>query len=51
MTIDGNSITEKWSGGAAPTAGTGSGHDVYAYTIIKTGDNAWTVLATFSNFA
>ena len=51
MTIDGNAITEKWSGGAAPSAGSASGHDVYAYTIIKTGANAWTVLGSFSNFA
>jgi hypothetical protein len=51
MTIDGNAITEKWSGAAAPSAGSAAGHDVYAYTIIKTGANAWTVLGSFSNFA
>ena len=44
MTIDGNAITEKWSGAAAPSAGSAAGHDVYAYTIIKTGANAWTVV-------
>ena len=51
MTIDGNAITEKWAGAAAPSAGSAAGHDVYAYTIIKTGANAWTVLGSFSNFA
>ena len=51
LTIDGAAVTEKWAGGAAPAAGSAAGYDVYAYTIIKTGSAAWTVLATFSNFA
>ena len=49
--IDGSSITEKWNGGSAPSAGTGSGVDVYTFNIMKTGDATFTVFATFSNFA
>ena len=49
--IDGSSITEKWNGGSAPTAGTGSGTDVYTFNILKTADATFTVFATFSNFA
>ena len=49
--IDGVSITERWNGGTAPSAGTGSGTDVYTFNIFKTGNAAYTVYATFSNFA
>ena len=49
--IDGSSITEKWNGGSAPSAGTGSGTDVYTFNIMKTADATFTVFANFSNFA
>ena len=49
--IDGSSITEKWNGGSAPTAGTASGVDVYTFNIMKTANATFTVFATFSNFA
>ena len=49
--IDGSSITEKWNGGSAPSAGTGSGVDVYTFNIMKTANATFTVFATFSNFA
>tara|TARA_B100001113_G_scaffold272727_1_gene227418 strand:- start:88 stop:1923 length:1836 start_codon:yes stop_codon:yes gene_type:complete len=49
--IDGSSQTEKWNGGSAPTAGTGSGTDVYTFNIMKTADATFTVFANFSNFA
>ena len=49
--IDGASQTEKWNGGSAPTAGTGSGVDVYTFNIMKTADATYTVFANFSNFA
>ena len=48
--IDGSSITEKWNGGSAPSAGTASGTDVYTFNIMKTADATFTVFATFSNF-
>ncbi len=50
--IDGNStgqnsytIATQWVGGSAPDAGNGSGHDVYSFTIIKTADKNFTILA------
>lgn len=49
--IDGASVTPKWQGGTAPTAGNASGIDVYSYTIIKTGSAAFTVLAAQVQFA
>ena len=51
LTIDGVAVTEKWNGGSAPSAGGSSGNDLYSYTIIKTGDAAYTVLANVANFA
>ena len=51
LTIDGASVTEKWNGGSAPSAGGSSGNDYYTYNIIKTGDAAYTVLANVVNFA
>ena len=49
--VDGSSVTPKWQGGSAPTEGTASGVDVYTYTIIKTADATFTVLALLVDFA
>jgi hypothetical protein len=49
MTIDSGSRTEEWVGGSAPSAGGSDGLDVYTYTIIKTGNGAYTVLANLTN--
>ena len=46
LTIDGNAVTENWTGGSAPDAGGSSGVDIHAYTIIKTADATFTVIAT-----
>jgi hypothetical protein len=51
VTIDGTSVTPKWQGGTAPSAGNASGVDTYTYTIIKTGSAAFTVLASLTKFA
>jgi hypothetical protein len=51
LQIDGSSVTPKWFGGAAPSAGNANGIDVYTYTIIKTGNAAYVVLASLSKFA
>jgi len=51
VTIDGSSVTPKWFGGSAPSAGNANGIDVYTYTIIKTGSAAFTALASLSRFA
>ena len=51
ITIDGGSdITPEFLGGA-PTDGGGSGtFDIYSYTIIKTGNAAFKVFASISNY-
>lgn len=49
--IDGSSVTPKWQGGSAPTAGTASGVDSYTYSIIKTADATFTVLASLVDFS
>lgn len=49
VTIDGNSVTPKWQGGA-PTGGNASGIDVYNYVITKTASATYTVLASVTQF-
>lgn len=51
MQIDGTSVTPKWAGGTAPTAGNASSIDVYTFTIIKTASATYTVLASQTKFA
>jgi phage-related tail fiber protein len=48
--IDGSVVIPKWQGGSAPSAGNPSGIDVYSYTIIKTGNSTFTVLASQTQF-
>lgn len=48
--VDGNSVTPKWQGGIAPSAGNASSVDVYTYTIVKTGSAAFTVFASQTQF-
>ena len=50
VTIDGVSVTPKWQGGTAPSAGNASGVDAYVYTIVKTGSAAFTVFASQTQF-
>jgi hypothetical protein len=49
--VDGVSVTPKWQGGTAPTAGNASSIDSYTFTIIKTGSATYTVLASQVRFA
>ena len=49
--VDGSSITPEWQGGSAPTEGNIYSIDSYAYTIIKTGDVSFTILAALTQFA
>jgi len=51
MQIDTTSVTPKWAGGTAPTAGNVNSIDVYAFTIIKTAPATFTVLASQTKFA
>ena len=44
--VDGSTVTPRWSGGTAPSAGNASGVDVYSITVIKTAATpTYTVLA------
>ena len=47
VAIDGRTtgISTYWTGGAIPTAGGGSNVDIYAFNILKTADNTFTVIA------
>ena len=49
--VDGSAKTPEWQGGAAPTEGNINSIDSYTYTIIKTGDAAFTVLAALTQYA
>lgn len=51
VTVDGTSVTPKWSGGSAPAAGNVNSVDVYSYTLIKTGSGSFTVFASQTRFA
>ena len=51
VTVDGAAATVEWFGGAAPSAGNANGIDVYTYTVIKTANATFTVLASQSRFA
>jgi len=50
LQIDGSSVTPKYQGGTAPTAGNASAIDVYSYTVIKTASATFTVLASQTQF-
>jgi len=49
--VDGSGVTPEWQGGSAPTAGNINSLDVYTYTVIKTADATFTVLAAQTQFA
>lgn len=48
--VDGSSVTPKYQGGTAWTAGNASSIDAYTYTIVKTGNAAFTVFAAQTQF-
>ncbi len=49
--VDGSSVTPKYQGGTAWSAGNASSIDAYTYTIVKTGSAAFTVFAAQTRFA
>ena len=49
--VDGSSVTPEWQGGSAPSSGNASSLDTYTYTVIKTADATFTVLAAQTQFA
>lgn len=48
--LDGTTVTPKWSGGSAPSAGNASSVDTYTFTLIKT-TSGITVLASLTQYA
>jgi hypothetical protein len=50
LQIDGASVTPKYQSGTAWSSGNASGIDIYTYTVIKTGNAAFTVLASQTQF-
>ncbi len=48
--IDGSAVTPKWANDAAPSGGNASGIDSYTFTIIKTADATFTVLASQTQY-
>jgi len=51
LTVDGTSVTPKWSGGSAPTSGNVNSVDAYTYTLVKTGSGSFTVFASQTRYA
>jgi len=51
MQIDGSSVTPKWQGGSAPSAGNATSIDLYSLTILKTAANTYTVLGSQTQYA
>jgi len=49
--IDGNAVTPKWQNGVAPSAGNTSSIDIYSFTIVKTGNAAFTAFGSQTKFA
>jgi hypothetical protein len=49
--VDGGAVTPKYQGGTAWTSGNASSIDAYVYTIIKTANLTFTVLASQTRFA
>jgi hypothetical protein len=49
--VDGSTVTPKYQGGTAWSAGNASSIDAYTYTIVKTGNAAFTVFAAQTRFA
>ena len=49
--VDGSTVTPKYQGGTAYAAGNASAVDVYMYTIVKTGNAAFTVFTSQTKFA
>ena len=48
--IDSTSVTVKWANDTAISAGTANAIDVYTFSVVKTGNAAWTVLGSMSTY-
>ena len=48
--VDGSNRSVKWLSANSATAGNPNAIDVYSYSIIKTADDTYTILVSFSYF-
>ena len=48
--IDSSAVTVKWANDTAISAGTANAIDVYTFSVVKTGNAAWTVLGSMSTY-
>jgi len=51
FTIDGGSVSPKWQGGTAISAGFTNSVNIYTYSIVKTADATFTVFGSLTKFA
>lgn len=51
FTIDGAAASARWQGGVTPSAGNANSVDVYSFTILKTNNATFTLLASQTRFA
>jgi hypothetical protein len=49
--IDGTTIVPKWQGGSTPSSGYTSSINIYTYSILKTADATFTILASLTKFS
>jgi hypothetical protein len=49
--IDGSAVTPRWQNGVAPAAGNANSIDIYSFTIVKTGNAAFTAFGSQTRFA
>jgi hypothetical protein len=49
--IDGSAVTPRWQNGVAPVAGNANSIDIYSFTIVKTGNAAFTAFGSQTRFA
>jgi hypothetical protein len=51
FTVDGSSVTVRWSGANTPTQGNANSIDAYSITVIKTANATFTALGALTRFA
>jgi hypothetical protein len=51
LNIDGSAVTPKWQNGVAPSTGNANSIDIYSFTIVKTGNAAFTAFGSQTRFA
>lgn len=51
FTVDEITVTPKWVYGVSPTSGSTSAVDSYTFTLLKTADNTFTILASQNKYA